>query len=49
MLQLRRDKRDNIGIIFHISLKKVCCGPSLEPSRRDGSNEGVTTYIFINK
>ena len=29
--------------------KNIFCDPSLELSRRDGSNEGVTTYVFIEK
>ena len=45
MLQLRRDKRDNIGIIFHISLKKVCCDPSLEPSRNRVLMRGHNIYF----
>ena len=39
VLQIRRNKRDNLRIMFHYSFK-ACCDPSLEPSRRDGSNEG---------
>ena len=36
VLQIRRSNRGNLGIISHISP----CNPSLEPSWRDGSNEG---------
>ena len=25
------------------------CDPSLEPSHRDGSNEGITTHVFADK
>ena len=38
MILIRRGKRDNLGIIFHITL--LCCDPSFELSRRDCSNEG---------
>ena len=40
VLQIRRVKRDNLGIIFHITPSNICCDPLLEPSRQDGSNEG---------
>ena len=40
VLQIRRDKRDNLGMIFHIAFLNICGDPSLEPSRRDGCNEG---------
>ena len=41
VLQIKRDNRDNLGIISHISPRKnIFCDTSLEPSRRDGSNEG---------
>ena len=40
VLQIRKAKRDKLEIIFHICpLKRILC-PSLEPSRRDGSNAG---------
>ena len=38
--QIRRGSRNNFGIISHILHKIIFCGPSLEPSRGDGSNEG---------
>ena len=41
-------KRDNFPIVFHITPLK-CCDLSLEPSHRDGSNEGVATYVFVEK
>ena len=47
VLQKRRSNLDNLGIIFHTrstSLNK-CCDPLLEPSLRDGSNEGLQ-YMF---
>ena len=40
MFQIRRGKMDDLGIIFCITRLKLCCDPSLEPSRSDGSNEG---------
>ena len=40
MLQIRKDNRDNSGIISHISPLKRFCDLSLELSHRDGSNEG---------
>ena len=46
-LQVRRGKRDNLGIIFHITPLNVRCDPSLEPSRRDGSN--VSQHVFVEK
>ena len=45
VLQIRRGKRDNLGIIFHITPLKHMLRPSLEPSRRDGSNE-VSQHMF---
>ena len=30
----------NAGYVFLLLHKNVCCGPSLEPSRRDGCNKG---------
>ena len=40
LLEMRKGKMDNLGIIFNISHKNISCDPPLEPSRRDGSNEG---------
>ena len=40
MLQIRKGKRDNLGIIFHIAPLKRMCDTSLEPYCQDGSNEG---------
>ena len=45
VLQIRRGNRDNLGIISHIFHKNILCDPSLEPSHRDGSNEG-SQYMF---
>ena len=38
---VRRGNRDNFRIKIHIFHKKIFCDPSLELSRRDGSNEGL--------
>ena len=38
VIQIRRSNRDNLGIISQIL--NIFCDSSLEPSRRDGSNEG---------
>ena len=41
VLQRRRGNRDNFVIIINILQKKnILCDLSLEPSHRDGSNEG---------
>ena len=39
-LQIGGGIEDNSEIIFLISQKNICCDPSLEPSQRDGSNDG---------
>ena len=40
-LQIRRDNKDNFGIIINKFLhKNIFCDPSLELSHRDGSYEG---------
>ena len=47
VLQIRKVKRDNLGIFSHIPPKKyIFCDPPLEPSRRDGSNEG-SQHMFL--
>ena len=39
--QIKMGNRDNFGIFIHIfPAEKHICDSSLEPSRRDGSNEG---------
>ena len=48
VLQIRRDKRDKLGIFFHFTPLKTWCDPSLEPSSRDGSNEG-SQHMFSLK
>ena len=45
MLQIRKDKRDNLGKFFNIT----CCDPSLKPSHQDSSNEGSQHYVFVEK
>ena len=39
-LQIRGGIVDNSKVIILILQKNICCDPSLEPSRRDGSNDG---------
>ena len=39
-LHLRGCKEDNSILFFLFLIENICCGPSLEPSRRDGSNDG---------
>ena len=39
-LHIRRNNMDNSEIIFLYTNDNIGCDPSLEPSRRDGSNEG---------
>ena len=36
--QIRRGNGNNSGYFFLFLNKNICCDPSLEPSRRDGSN-----------
>ena len=40
-LQIRVGTEDNLMINFLFLNKNICCDPSLEPSRRDGSNDGL--------
>ena len=39
-LQIRGSTEDSSDIFF-LFLVKTCCDPSLEPSQRDGSNDGL--------
>ena len=39
-LQIRGGIENNSKIIFLFLTENICCDPSLEPSRRDGSNDG---------
>ena len=47
--QVGRRKRDYFGIIFQITDKNICCDPSLEPSRRDGSTMGSQNMFSLRK
>ena len=38
-LQIRRGDTNNLEIFFLFLIENIYCDPSLEPSRRDGSNE----------
>ena len=44
-IQIRRSNEDNSEIIFLFLNENIHCDPSLEPSQRDGSNEGIQ-YMF---
>ena len=46
-LQIRKRMEDNSKIIFHWSSK--ACGPSLEPSQRDSSNDGSQSMFFYGE
>ena len=39
-LQIRQGNEDNSNIVFLFLNQNICCDPSLEPSQRDGSNDG---------
>ena len=39
-LQIRGGIENNLKIIVLFINENICCDPSLEPSRRDGSNDG---------
>ena len=45
VLQIRTGERDNLGIIKSCLSIKTFCDPSLEPSYRDGSNEGLNVFF----
>ena len=47
VLQIRRDNRDNLGIIFHISPLKHIFDPSSEPSCGGESNEGSQNMFLL--
>ena len=49
VLQIKRDNRDNLGIISHISPLNIFCDLSLELSHRDGSNEGPQHMFSLRK
>ena len=37
---------DNSKIFFLFINENICCDPSLEPSRRDGSNDGSQDMFY---
>ena len=37
---------DNSKIFFLFLKENICCDPSLEPSRRDGSNDGSQDTFY---
>lgn len=45
MLQMGGGQRDDLGMVSVLLHENMCCDPSLEPSRRGGSNEGPQ-HIF---
>ena len=47
LIQIRRGDRDNLGKISHILHKNIFCDLSLEPSYRDGSNEGSQSMFSL--
>ena len=48
--EIRRSNRDNLRIVFYISALIHILWPSLEPSRWDGSNEGLQhTFLWTGK
>ena len=49
VFQIRRGKRDNLGIIFHFTAVNVCCDASCKRGRQDGSDEGSKHTFFFEK
>ena len=45
-LQVRRGKRDNLGIIFHLTPLKHMLGPIIKTVSGDDSNEG-SQHMFL--
>ena len=45
-LQIRGAIYDNSKIIFLFLNENICCDPSLEPSQRDGPNDG-SQNVFL--
>ena len=39
-LRMGEGQRDDLGMVSVLLHENMCCDPSLEPSRRGGSNEG---------
>ena len=48
-LQIRGDIEHNSKMIFLFLEENICCDPSLEPSQRDGSNDGSQVCFFTEK
>ena len=49
-LQIRGTLSNNSKIFFLFLNENICCVPSLEPSRRDGSNEeSQLMFLWKNK
>ena len=46
-LQIRGGIEDNSWILFLYLKDNICDNPSLEQSRRDGSNDGSQNIFFI--
>ena len=46
MLRMGEGQRDDLGMVSVLLHKNMCCDPSLEPSRRGGSNEGPQHFLF---
>ena len=44
-LQINGGIEDNSKINFLFFNENICCDPSLEPSRRDGSNDGSQNML----
>ena len=49
MLQIRRDNRDNFGLLSIFFHKNVFCDPSLELYNPDDSNEGSQHTVSLRK
>ena len=45
-LLIRASIEDNSRMIFLFLIENICCDPSLELSRRDGSNDGSQHYAL---
>ena len=41
-----RGIEDNSKTFFSLLNENICCGPLLEPSRRDGSNGGLKCFFM---
>ena len=49
MLQIGMGKKDLLGIILHTTPLNIYCDPSVEPSHRDGSDEGSQQMFLLRK